>query len=428
MKNRALSGAEKYIVTGGARLYGEIEVSSAKNSVLPLVACSLMVNGEVFLSNCEPASDAVNMLAIVRSLGGRCGFENGGIYLDCRGVRRHEVGEELTGRLRSSVFILGALVSRFRRAEISYPGGCDIGPRPIDLHTSGLRSLGVRVCENGERLVCDGRDIRGGEVHLPMPSVGATENLVMAAAGTEGHTVIRGAAEEPEIVDLQNFINACGGRVRGAGSSRIEIDGVKELHGTSFAPSGDRIAAGTYMIAGAICGGEITVRGCESGHLATLTGLLRRSGAIVAERTDGVTVISDGRLRAPGRIETSPYPGFPTDLQSPMTALAAGAKGTSYIIENLFENRFRHIPELMKMGADITVCGRAATVRGRKLHAADVEAKDLRGGAALVLAALGCEGRSTVAGAAHIDRGFFGFDRKLASLGAAVRRISARDM
>lgn len=417
-------GTDKYVIRGGNKLFGMTEIMSAKNSLLPLIACSVMTKGEVFLSRCEETSDARNMLAIVNSLGGKCRFENGGIYIDARGVRKYKVGPELTGRLRSSVFILGPLIALLARAEICYPGGCDIGPRPIDLHTGGLRSLGVEIDEDGEHIICDGKDLRGGTVVLPFPSVGATENVMMAAACAKGHTVIRGAAAEPEIVDLQNFINVCGGSVRGAGSSRIDIDGTDSLHGAVFRPSGDRIAAGTFMIGCAMCGGEVTVRGADPSYLAEVTGMLRRSGATVTERTDGATVSSDGMLRAPGRIETRPYPGFPTDLQSPATSLAAVAGGTSYIIENMFENRFRHIPQLRLMGADITVCGRAATVRGRPLHGAEVKAEDLRGGAALVLAALRAEGTSVVSGLEHIDRGYFDFSGKLAALGADIRRTA----
>lgn len=422
MKNRLPDSGAKYMIVGGRRLYGKLQVMSAKNSILPLIACSVMTEGEVFLTRCEMTSDAVNMADIVRSLGGKCSFRDGGIYIDCRDLSSHRVGSELTGRLRSSVFILGPLLARAGSAEICYPGGCDIGPRPIDLHISGLRALGAQISENGDKVSARGA-LHGARIELPMPSVGATENIMMAASRAEGVTVVCGAAAEPEITDLQNFINACGGKVRGAGTRRLEIEGVKRLHGATFAPSGDRIAAGTYMTACAICGGEVTVTGANPAHLASVTGILRRAGAEVTELTNGATVRSDGSPRAPGRIETAPYPGFPTDLQSPLTALAALSRGTTYIIENLFENRFRHIPQLRKMGADITVCGRAATVRGRRLYGSDVEAEDLRGGAALVLAALGADGTSTVSGLSHIDRGYYDLGGKLSSLGADIRRL-----
>lgn len=425
MRNRIPSGEtnEKYIISGGRKLNGEVRIMSAKNSLLPLIACSVMVNDEVFLSDCERTSDAENMLDIVRGLGGKCHFDNGGICLDCRHINGHKTNAELTGKLRSSVFILGPLLSRMHRADICYPGGCDIGLRPIDLHLTGLSSLGVKFTSEGERIAGECTELKGREVTLPLPSVGATENIIMAATMAEGRTVIRGAAAEPEIIDLQRFINMCGGKVSGAGTGRICVDGVNSLHGCSFAPSGDRIAAGTFMIGCAMCGGDVDIIGVDAAHVVSVTGLLRAAGAEITERISGVRVKSSGNLRAPGRIETKPYPGFPTDLQAPMTALAASAKGTSYIIENLFENRFRHIPQLLKMGADITVCGRAATVRGRKLHSADLVAEDLRGGAALVLAALSADGTSTVSGLSHIDRGYYKLDERFRALGADIIRM-----
>lgn len=424
MKNQSQGGV--YLIDGGYGLYGEIAVKSAKNAVLPIIACCAAVSGEVRIGRCERTSDAEAMLDILRSLGGRCGFDGEDICVDCRGLDRHTVNRGLTSRLRSSVFILGPLVARLRKAEISYPGGCDIGVRPIDIHTGGLAALGVRLTEDGDKIVCDGRGLHGGETVLPFPSVGATENLMMAATLCDGRTTIRNAAQEPEIVDLQNFINACGGRVRGAGGRIITVEGVGSLHGTEYVPIGDRIAAGTYLIGATMCGGKVAVKGANPSYLGSLTAQLTAAGAEITEYTDAVEVTSDGNVRTVRKIETRPYPGFPTDLQAPATAMMASGEGKGYIIENLFENRFRHVPELIKMGADITVCGRAATVRGRSLHGAHVTAEDLRGGAALVLAALKAEGRSTVSDIYHIDRGYYGFDEKLRSLGAHITRVSAK--
>ncbi len=414
---------EKYIVCGGKRLRGEVEVLAAKNSVLPIIACCITVCGEVRLRNIEPLTDIKNMLLILKSLGGTYLFDGSDLIIDCRKLNKHSVSRDLTGMLRSSVFILGPLVSKFRRAEISYPGGCDIGLRPIDLHLDGLKNLGVSISENDEKIVCDGKGLHAGLVRLAFPSVGATENLIMAATLTEGTTVIHNAAAEPEIVDLQNFINAMGGSVHGAGTGTVIVDGVKTLHGGEYTPIGDRIVAGTYLIAGAMCGGKVTVRGVRSDRLLSLTEKLRAAGAGVTERTDGVTVESSGRLNMLRKVETQPYPGFPTDLQAPVSAMMACSKGRGYIIENLFENRFRHTVELNKMGADIVVCGRAATVRGCTLHAAEVMAEDLRGGAALVLAALKCEGTSTVSGLKHIDRGYYNLEEKITSLGGIIKRV-----
>ena len=413
---------DAYIVTGGNRLFGETEVLAAKNAVLPIIACCIMIKGTVVLHGCEPLTDVLNMLRIVESLGGTCAFEGSDITVDCSGISRHVVGRELSGALRSSVFILGSLISRMRAAELSYPGGCDIGPRPIDLHLEGLRALGVELEEDEEKIGCDGRGLHSGNVTLAFPSVGATENLIMAATLTPGRTVIRNAAAEPEIVDLCSFITAMGGHARLTGNTAV-VDGVERLHGGEYTPIADRIAAGTYLIAGAMCGGRVTVTGADSEFLIPVTGILRAAGAHVTERPFSLTVESDGHLRMIRRLETQPYPGFPTDLQAPVSAMMAVSRGRGYIIENLFENRYRHTRALRRMGADITICGRAATVRGRSLHGAEVEAEDLRGGAALVLAALKARGTSVITGLHHIDRGYYRLEDKLSALGGDIKRV-----
>lgn len=414
---------EKYVIEGGSRLNGEVDVLSAKNAVLPIIACCIMIGDEVVLHNCERLTDIENMLRIINSLGGVYSFEGSTLTVDCRRLGKHTVGKGLSGCLRSSVFILGSLLSRLGFAEISYPGGCDIGLRPIDLHLDGLKCLGVRLTEDEEKITCDGSVMHAGSVVLAFPSVGATENLIMAAALAPGRTVIHNAAAEPEIVDLQNFINTMGGNVHGAGGGTIVIDGVKALHGGHYTPIADRIAAGTYLIGGAMCGGSVTVRGINSAFLLSLTEKLRAAGAVVTEHTDAVTVESTGSLKMLRKVETQPYPGFPTDLQAPVSAMMAASKGRGYIIENLFENRFRHTRELKKMGADIVVCGRAATVRGCRLHGANVVAEDLRGGAALVLAALKAHGASEISGLHHIDRGYFKLEEKIAALGGRIKRV-----
>lgn len=414
---------EIFVVNGGKRLNGELSVASAKNSVLPLIACCLMIKEPVALENCERLTDVLGMMRIVESLGGECAWSGGNLTVNCRKANGHGVGNDLTGSLRSSVFILGSLIARSRAAEISYPGGCDIGLRPVDIHLDGLRALGVVVNEEGNKIVCDGRNLHAGSVCLAFPSVGATENLIMAGVLAEGRTVLHNAAAEPEIVDLQNFINAMGGRVHGAGTGTVIVDGVKKLHGGTYRPIPDRIAAGTYLIAGAMCGGCVTVRGIRSDYLLSATEKLRAAGVKVTEYTDAVTVESTGVTRMIHKVETQPYPGFPTDLQAPVTAMMASSKGRGYVIENLFENRFRHTAELNKMGAEILVCGRAATVRGKILHGADVTATDLRGGAALVLAALKAEGRSVIRGLNHIDRGYYLLEDKISLLGGDIKRL-----
>ena len=415
--------SDKYIIEGGRPLRGEINVSSAKNAVLPIIACCAMIKDMVVLHDCELLSDVENMLGIIKSLGGKYEITGDSIVIDCKGLHFSAVNHELTGALRSSVFILGPLLARFRRAEISYPGGCDIGLRPIDLHLDGLKKLGVIIDEDNEKLRSDGRRLHAGNVTLAFPSVGATENLIMTATLTEGRTVLKNVASEPEIVDLQNFINAMGGNVHGAGTSTITVDGVKRLHGGTYSPIRDRIVAGTYLIAGSMCGGKVTVHGISSDWLTALTEKLRYAGVKITERPESITVESNGSLRMINKIETKPYPGFPTDLQAPITALMASSIGRGYIIENLFENRFRHVAELIKMGADITVCGRAGTVRGAHLHSAQVRAEDLRGGASLVLAGLKAEGKTEIMGVHHIDRGYYKLEEKISLLGGKIKRV-----
>lgn len=415
---------ERFVINGGNRLNGEIKVCAAKNTVLPLIACSILIKDAVILENCEPLTDVLAMLKIIKSLGGEYSFEGSLLRINCKKASGRVVGAPLTTSLRSSVFVLGSLLSRGKYAEISYPGGCDIGVRPIDIHLDGLRSMGVKVTEDDNKIICEGKP-HSATVLMAFPSVGATENLIMAAALTEGRTVLHNAATEPEIVDLQNFINAMGGKIHGAGTGTIIIDGVKALHGGRYKPISDRIVAGTYLIAGAMCGGEVTVRGIRSEYLISLTEKLRASGATVTERPESISVESDGNTRMLRKVDTQPYPGFPTDLQAPIMAMMASSKGRGYVIENLFENRFRHTVELNKMGANIIVCGRAATVKGGELHGAKLSAGDLRGGAALVLAALKAKGQSEIVGLHHIDRGYFEMENKIATLGGDIKRVKS---
>ena len=414
--------ADYYIIEGDNPLFGEVGVKAAKNAVLPIIACCIMIKDKVTLHNCEPLSDVLNMLRIIENLGGEYTFVGNEITIDCSRIKEYKVGHELSGALRSSVFILGSLIARMRNAELSYPGGCDIGPRPIDLHLEGLKAMGVGLIESEDKIVCDGKNLHNAVITLAFPSVGATENLMMAAATTQGKTIIKNAAIEPEITDLCNFINAAGGNVRMT-NNMVTIDGVEELKAVEYTPIGDRIVAGTYLLAGAMCGGMVTVNGIRTEHILSLTEKLRMTGVKITERVDSISLESNGSLRMIRRLETQPYPGFPTDLQAPVSAMMACSRGRGYIIENLFENRYRHIHELRKMGADITVCGRAATVRGSSLHGADVLAEDLRGGAALVLAGLKAKGKTIVEGLHHIDRGYYRLEENLEKLGAKIKRV-----
>jgi UDP-N-acetylglucosamine 1-carboxyvinyltransferase len=320
--------------------------------------------------------------------------------------------------------MLGSVLTRFHRAKISYPGGCDIGIRPIDLHLSGLKRLGVEIAEKDGYIDCKADRLVGGDILLDFPSVGATENIILAAVKAEGYTIIRNAAKEPEIIDLQNFLNAMGGKIKGAGGGTIVVEGVRKLQGVEYTPMGDRIEAGTYLIAVASCGGEIQTSGISEENIAALLHKLRENGCKIHIKDDKINLSSNGRLKSVDLVETMPFPGFPTDLQAQYASLCATAKGTTLIVENLFETRYRYASELKRMGADITVRGRTAVVKGvERLHGTSVSASDLRGGAALVLAALKAEGQSSVCDLWHIDRGYEDFEGKLKKIGARVRRV-----
>ena len=414
---------EKYIIEGGRPLYGEVEIQSAKNAVLPLLAASILTDEKIVLHKCPKISDVINMVGILGELGCKAEFVGDSLSIESADAANHEIPAALAKEIRSSVFMLGSVVSRFKKAKIAYPGGCDIGLRPIDLHLKGLRRLGVSVVEDGGYIECSCDKIIGSEIVLDCPSVGATENSILAAALGEGRTVIRNAAKEPEIVDLQNFINAMGGKINGAGTAEIVIDGVKKLHGVEYTPISDRIEAGTFLIACAMCGGEIELKNAGKENIAALLHKLCEISCKITAVNDKI-YIESGRRISPKLIETSPYPGLPTEMQAPMKSLAGICEGSTVIVENLFETRFKHIPELIRMGADITVRGRTAFIRGVKaLHGADVVAGDLRGGAALTLAAISAEGFSTVADLSFIDRGYSDFEYKLRALGARIRRV-----
>ena len=415
---------EKYIVEGGKPLYGVVDIQSAKNAVLPLLAASVLTEDTVVIRRCPRIRDVMNMAGILEELGCRIRFDGEDLYIDGADAANHEIPAALAKELRSSVFMLGSVIARFGRARIAYPGGCDIGLRPIDLHLSGLRRLGVEIGEEGGCIDCKCDKIVGADVLLDCPSVGATENLILASVKAEGSTVIRNAAREPEIVDLQNFINRMGGRVSGAGTPTVVVCGVKKLHGAEFTPMPDRIEAGTFLIAAAMCGGKLTLNNVNADHIASLLHKLREISCKIDVQNDKIYIECGTRRLSPKLVETSPYPGYPTDLQAPMTALACLCEGATVIVENLFETRFKHVPELIRMGADITVRGKAALVRGvPALHGADVVAGDLRGGAALTLAALAADGQSTVTDLRFIDRGYSDFEYKLRGAGARIRRV-----
>ncbi|MBE5744513.1 MAG: UDP-N-acetylglucosamine 1-carboxyvinyltransferase [Clostridiales bacterium] len=415
---------DKYIIDGGAKLYGIVEMQSAKNTVLPLLAASVLTDEQVKIRGIPTIVDVENMFRILSELGCQIKRRKDCAIIDSSNAVSHEIPPRLTRELRSSVFMLGSVLTRFGRARLSYPGGCDIGLRPIDLHLSGLRRLGVEIIEEGGYIECKVNHLIGADIMLDFPSVGATENIILAAVKAQGLTVIRNAAKEPEIIDLQNFLNAMGAKVRGAGGGTIVIEGVKRLRGVDYLPIGDRIEAGTYLIAAATCGGEIETKGVRAENIAALLHKLRENGCKIHTKNDRIILKSDGRLQSVPLVETMPFPGFPTDLQAQYGALCATAKGTTLIVENLFETRYKYAAELKRMGADVTIRDRTAVIRGvEKLHGAKVVAGDLRGGAALVIAALRAEGQSEVIDLSHVDRGYADFEYKLKKLGAKVRRV-----
>lgn len=415
---------DKYMIEGGRKLYGSVTVQSAKNSVLPLFAAALLADSVVKIREIPLISDVACMAEILRELGAKVTFCGGDVEIDASNAHSHALSSRLTKELRSSVFMLGSLLSRFHRARIAYPGGCDIGLRPIDLHLNALKRLGVSITEADGYIFCECDRLKGADILLDFPSVGATENILLAAVTAEGRTVLQGAAKEPEIVDLQTFLNAMGAQVRGGGTDVIVIDGVKKLNGADFVPCKDRIEAGTFLIAAAICGGEIEVKGAKPENISSLLHKLRENGCKISSKNDRIYIESNARPKSNRRIETMPFPGFPTDLQAQITALNCLGDGHTLIVENLFETRFRYVSELVKMGADIQVKGRTAFVSGVPvLHGASLVAEDLRGGAALVLAALGAEGASEVLDIGYIDRGYSDFHVKLKNLGAHIGRV-----
>ena len=417
---------EAFVIRGGKRLEGSLRVDGAKNAVLPILAASILTEDKVTLDDVPQITDAAHMAEILEILG--CGITRCGrtLTVDSGGLSQWEMPDRLSKQIRSSIFLLGPILSRFRKATVTYPGGCEIGLRPIDLHLRGLRRLGVVVTEEGGLIHCDGSCMRPGDVYFDYPSVGATENTMMAAVLLEGTTVIHNAAREPEIVDLQNFINAMGGRVEGAGGQTIRVTGVKRLRGVTWQPIPDRIVAGTLLAAAAITGGSIELYNAPVAELMAVNIKLKEMDCVIREGAGTLALTAPRRLTAFAQLQTQPYPGFPTDMQVQMLALLCTAEGTGVIVENVFENRFTHAGDLNRMGAHILCSGRTAVVRGvEQLYGARVTARDLRGGAALVLAGLRAQGVTQVDRAELIDRGYDHLERQLGALGACITRADA---
>ena len=403
-------------------LNGEVSIGGAKNSLLVLLAASILTSEPVEIKNCPNISDVGNMIGILTKIGCSVVWEGKTIYIDSKNADCWELSEQYSKKIRSSVFMLGSVLARFHKACVCHPGGCDIGMRPIDLHIKGLRKLNVQVCDCGGKIVCETSNLVGSEVVLDYPSVGATENIMMAATLAKGDTVIENAAKEPEVVDLASMLISMGAQIEGMGTDRILIHGVSKLHGTCYHCIPDRIAAGTFMIGAAITRGRLLLKNVYPGHLDSLIGVLRDMGAAIACGEDSVLISCPGRLHAPkSTIYTQPYPGFPTDMQPQMGALLSTVTGTSLIQENVFDNRFKYIGELKKMGADIEIVGDVARFNGKEmLFGAEVYANDLRGGVALALAALIAEGQTIVQNCDVINRGYENFTGILKSLGAEI--------
>lgn len=416
---------DKLVINGSKRLTGEIEVHGSKNSVLPILAACVLSQGENIIHNCPMLSDVDAALKILVELGCKVKREEHTVCVDSSGVNGFEISDNLMREMRSSVIFLGAILGRTGKAVLSTPGGCEIGLRPIDMHISAMEQLGAEVFEEHGRLHFECKNgLHGARVILPFPSVGATENIMIASCVAKGTTVITNAAREPEISDLADFLNGCGAKIHGAGDSTIIIDGVERLTATTHTVIPDRIAASTYLLAGAITHGRVCIKEIIPAHLGALIPVLKQSGCDISVSNRWICISSPPRLSRVKTVRTMPYPGFPTDVQAPLTAMLSVADGTSVVVENIFECRYKHVSELIRLGAKINVEGRTAVIEGVPyLTGASVVSPDLRGGFALVIAGLAAKGETVISGVEHIDRGYESPEKLLSALGADVKRI-----
>ncbi len=413
-----------FVIKGGNKIEGEIEVQGAKNAVLPILAATVLNGGKNIIYNCPGLRDVEITIDVLKNLG--CKIEKRGktLFVDSENINGFTIPDNLMRQMRSSIIFLGAIIARCKEAVVSMPGGCEIGNRPIDLHLKALRQLGVEITEAHGYINCKADKLKGDNIHLDFPSVGATENIMLAACMAEGITTVTNAAREPEIVDLEAFLNRMGAKISGSGSNVIRIEGVKKLYGVEHQIIPDRIVAATYLSCAAATKGSIILKKVNPNHMNAMTAVLKEMGCkIYTEKSRIILSAPVNRLKAVKRIVTMPYPGFPTDIQSPFMALSSIADGTSVFVENIFENRFHHVEELIRMGADIKVDGRIAVVQGVEcLGGATVRAKELRGGAAMILAALAADGITTVEDIKYIDRGYESIEKYLSSCGANIQR------
>ena len=415
----------KYIINGGNKIEGILNIRGAKNSILPIMAASILNESSSVIKNIPDISDVHVMIDILRNLGCNVKYDNYTLYIDSKNINEKGIKEEDMKKLRSSIIVMGALIGRFNNISISYPGGCSIGSRPIDLHIYALEQLGVKINEDKGYINCSRGYLIGNIINLSFPSVGATENAILAAVKAKGYTLINNAAREPEIEDLQNFLNSMGAKVKGAGTSCIEIEGVEKLHATEYTIIPDRIAIGTYMVASAITGGRLEVDKVVRKHMEPIIEKLKNTGCDIEYIGDGLKIKAPQKILPIDLIKTKPHPGFPTDMQSQLMTLLSLSEGASIFHEAIFENRFMHCKELSKMGANIIkVTENICMVKGVKnLFGASVNSTDLRGGASLIIAGLAAKGQTEVLDTGHIQRGYEDIEKVLGNLGADIKKI-----
>lgn len=415
---------QKYIIKGGEKLEGEVRISGSKNAALPIIAATILNSSKSTLYNVPDIHDTQMMFEILKILGAKIDKRKNKVIIDTSKIKKCEIPEDLMRQMRSSVILAGSLIGKYKKATFSYPGGCDIGSRPIDLHLKGFEKLGITIQKEYGNINCKVEKIVGARIDLDFPSVGATENIILASVLAEGQTIINNVAREPEIIDLQNFLNKMGAKIKGAGSNQVIIQGVKELKEVSYNIMPDRIEAGTFLCAAAITGGNIKLNEVNPEHITPAIAKLEEANCKIKIEKNSIEINAPKKLKGL-EIKTMPYPGFPTDLQSLFVSTLTIARGTSLMVENIFENRYKFIPELVRMGAKITIEGKSAIIKGvRKLYGANVKATDLRGGAALVLAGLSAKGVTTIENIEYILRGYENFEIKLQKLGAQIQYIN----
>jgi len=413
----------KIIIEGGRKLEGAVRVHGSKNAVLPILAATVLNGGKNVIYDCPKLKDVYASLEILKCLGCNVSWEGNTLIVDSQTISTHYIPENLMREMRSSIIFLGAIIARCRNAIISYPGGCELGPRPIDLHIKAFKQLGIKIDESHGYISCKVDNIECDSIHLDFPSVGATENIMLACVLSNGITTISNAAKEPEIVDLQDYLNKMGAKICGAGTSVITIEGVKSLKDVCHTVIPDRIVAASYLAATAITGGTVTVENIMPLHMQPIISVFKDCGLDITEDKTSITLDAKKQIHQIDFLRTLPHPGFPTDAQAPIMAVLSIADGTSIIAENMFENRFKHVAELARMGADIKIDGRIAIVRGvKRLSGAKVTATDLRGAAGLIIAGLNAEGETEVDGLCHLDRGYENFEGNLQSIGAKIIR------